>query len=183
MTTTITTYLESQAIISSMRLIGGDDADINSQDGRETQVNVRSLSPRVNSERTMVYLTIIYEVIETHKNYTHLQGETTISVQADYGARILSAGWDAKDVRYHGSFRTEDHSWHTISDEPGVSGSYFKSLRIKFDGKGRDDHGNAQLDGIVVIPVTVEIAEEHSTIPISSFNKIFKVNSSNFRFS
>ena len=172
-----TTYLNAPIEIDSLDLIGGGDADVNTKDGRVTYVRVNSTAPRVPSNRNSIYLTVTYEVEETHKNYTHLRGETTVEIQADSGMRIMQIGPGGADIHYNGTFRREDHKWHTITNEPGVAGSYAKERRMKFDGDGDDDQGNAQLSGQLEIPVTVEVADDIPTNPLQEIvAKSFKVS-------
>ncbi len=172
-----TTYLNAPIRIDRMDVIGGD-ADVNTKNGRTTFVRVNSTAPRVPSNRNSIYLTVTYEVIETHKDYTHLRGETTVEIQADSGMRITQIGPGGADIHYSGTFRREDHRWHDITNEPGVAGSYAKQLTMRFDGKGDDDDGNAQLSGQLEIPVTVEVADDIPTNPLQELvAKSFKVRS------
>ena len=171
----VTLYLQAPIAIPRLVHVGGGDADVYAKSGRSTHVSVVTLNPTVHSNRTTVGITTVYEVREGRSNYTHLRGETTVSVQAETGLRILQIGPGGRNANFNESFGGEDHDWHDISSRPGISGSYLKNLSIRFDGKGDDDRGNAQLRGIVEVPVTVEIEEESSTLPFKVLMKKLRI--------
>ena len=168
-TTRINTYVQAPVNISRLVSIGPGDEDVNSKGGRTTRTRVMNFSPTVDNNRTQIYLTVVYEVEESHKDYTHLRGESTVVIQAESGSRIVQIGPNGKNATFYREFRGEDHGWHDITDDPGVQGSYFGQLRIKFDDKGDDNHGNAQLYGFVNIPVILEIEVQAPPLEMSEW--------------
>ena len=96
---------------------------------------------------------VTYTIRERAKNYTHLERSETVTLPAPSGSCIVTFGTNKIDANYYNPFFGEDHNWYNISNAKNINNSYFDVLSIRFDGKGNDDTGNAQLDGTIAIPV------------------------------
>lgn len=140
------------ANIPRLNWVGGGDADVFSKPGRRTQVDV--VTRDIQLERTHLNITVQYDVREMRSNYTHLSKSETFTISAPAGFCITGLS----PRRRHDSFRQvfvgEDHSFHDVTHR--VPDGYFSSLQIRFDGRGRDDTGNAQLIGELAVPVYLE---------------------------
>lgn len=162
---TKTLTLESAVSVQEMRQIAGGDSDVNSQNGRTTRVSVVTLNPVVSPDGTGVFVTVVYEVQEGSSNNTHLRGEQTVAFQVQPGARLVQVGPGGMNANYNAVFRGKDHGSHDISSQSGIAGTYLQTCSVKFDDKGDDDHGNANLNGHMQLPVTVEIEDQRPNLP------------------
>ena len=71
------------------------------------------------------------------------------------GCEIVDWGRGGRNADYSATFRGEDHRWHEVAEHE-IRGTFFSRLSLRFDGWGRDDSGNAQLEGVLEIPVLLE---------------------------
>lgn len=133
---------------------GGGDADVNSKKGRQTDVSVKT-SNLVNHGNHLT-IDVTYTIRERAKNYTHLERSETVTLPAPSGSCIVTFGTNKINANYYNPFFGEDHNWYNISNAKNINNSYFEALSIRFDGKGNDDTGNAQLDGTIAIPVKLK---------------------------
>ena len=63
-------------------------------------------------------------------------------------------------------------SLYQFADRPGIAGTYLQSCRIRIDGRGDDDQGNASLEGTLILPLQVEIEDEAPSTPSRSFSRL-----------
>lgn len=145
------------ANIPRLNWVGGGDADVVSKKGRMTQVDV--VTRDIQLERTYLNLTVQYDVREMRKDYTHLSKSETFRLPAPDGFCITGLSPRSRHAQFREVFVGKDHSFHDVTHR--VPNSYFSSLVIRFDGKGRDDTGNAQLRGTLAVPVYLESCNTH----------------------
>lgn len=176
MPTQFTMYLTAPVVIPRLQHVGGGDPDVFTKGGRWTGVSVVTLRPQVPATLDSVSIIIQYDVRERRRNYTHLSGTTTVRFLADSGYRILQVGPGGIDAHYYEEWPGENHQWNDISHAPGIAGSYFRTLDIRFDGRGDDDQGNAGLRGLMEVPVTVELEQARSTLPFSEIQKAIRMS-------
>ncbi len=158
--------LEKPVYFTRIRHISGTDADVNSKKGSRTQVDVRTEGATIIKNGKSIVVIVSYSIAEFYRKNTFLQRTQAIKntfLQRTQAIRIPAPpGYLIKKINRNRStkfsyyFPGENHRWNDISKRPGVAGSHFSSLRVKFDGKGRDDRGNAQLKGTLKISVVLE---------------------------
>lgn len=176
MSNQFTMYLTAPVVIPRLQHVGGGDSDVFTKGGRWTGVSVVTLRPQVPATLDSVSIIIQYDVRERRKNHTHLSGTTTVRFHADSGYRILQVGPGGVDAHYYEEWPGQNHQWNDISHAPGIAGSYFRTLDIRFDGEGDDDQGNAGLRGLMEVPVTVELEQVRSTLPFSEIRKAIRMS-------
>lgn len=124
--------------------VGGGDADVCTKGNRKTAVKVDVDTLRVSTDNNYVLARVVYDIREKHKDYTHLRGEDTVEIPIEYGYEDATVKVvKTEDYHYRRVFIGKNHRWNKIS--PGSAKSCIRSGSVKFDGKGRDDRGNARL--------------------------------------
>lgn len=146
--------LTREVHFSQVPQVGGGDSDVFTKPGRSTQVLVRTSS--LTSSGTYLTIDVTYSVKEVAKNNTHLERTDKIRIDAPSGCRIVDYGRDLRNATFSNTYVGEDHGWHDATEHVNLTGSYFSSLSVKFDGKGNDDTGNVQMKGVLAIPVTMQ---------------------------
>ena len=145
--------LQKTVHFSSIPHVGGGDPDVHSKNGRRTQVIVQTGMATIRNKKIIVKVS--YSIKELVRNNTLLRKEDEVEIPAPAGYSVEKIKLN-RQAQFSYNFPNEDHRWHDISKHPGIKGSHFSSLKIKFDGKGDDDTGNAQLSGTLSIPVTLK---------------------------
>ena len=143
--------------VAHVSSIGEGDADVFTQSGRHTTVTVRTEGLSIYADAKAIQFSLLYRVEEGHEDYTTLESRSQVIIPVpDETYSIVRIRADKLPTNYSGVFYGKDHEWHDISDQPGVTNTYLNWLAVKFDGKGRDDNGNAQLRASIVVPVTLQ---------------------------
>jgi len=144
--------------VPKMPKIGGRDADVNTGSGHSTYLRFWHGEPVIAP--TEIRVTITCEVYEGRDNNTKLQGRTVVSIPkpTDF-IDIDRSGFRAyppprkigKERRYSFDYRISErtYSWvHLATDER----SLIRTIKMKPDGSGDDDNGNARASGSIVVP-------------------------------
>lgn len=134
--------------------VGGGDADVFSQDGRTTEITVRTSD--LNNHSTHLTITVVYRIQEVSPDHTVLERREEQRLDAPDGFRIARIGMGRMHANFRDGFPGGDHGVHEISSRNGIQGSYLNDAHVKFDDWGRDDLGNAQFRGHLSIPVVLE---------------------------
>lgn len=143
--------------IDSLNSVGPGDEDVNSKGGRNTTVSVKTSNPRPGNSNQEVIISVEYRVSEGSSDYTTLVGQEDVSLQIESGQKFIEFGAGFINAQYKEVFRGEHHGWFDVSHRPGIQGSIIQWCNIKFDGKGDDHRGNAQLKAHLGIPLVVEV--------------------------
>ncbi|MBC6430247.1 hypothetical protein FM036_05110 [Nostoc sp. HG1] len=145
--------IRAEIVFNQVPILGGGDPDVNSKSGRQTFVSVTT-SNLINYGRHLT-IDVTYDIKEARKDYTHLRKSEAFRIPAPFGYCISEYGFNKTHTNYNGTFVGQNHNFNNISQEENVRDSFFESLNIRFDGKGDDHQGNAQLTGTISIPVTL----------------------------
>ncbi|ARU04594.1 hypothetical protein CCO03_07835 [Comamonas serinivorans] len=165
-------FPQTEVRIARLNHVSGGDADIFSKSGRSTHVYVRAFTPVPVRSSTAVQCLVEYSVEEGRSNNTRLLGRTTVTMELENGMRLNKIGGGFKPANYYERIMGEQHGLMDISDRPGISGSYLQTCRIRIDGKGDDDQGNASLEGTLILPLRVEVEDEAPSTPSRSFSRL-----------
>lgn len=165
-------FPQAEVRIPRLNHVGGGDADVFSKSGRSTHVYVRAYTPVPIRGNTAIQCLVEYEVREGRSNFTQLLGRTTATLELEDGMRIRKVTGGFQPANYYERITGEQHRQFDISDRPGIAGSYLQSCRIRIDGKGDDDEGNASLEGVLVIPLQVEVEDEPPSTPSRTYKSI-----------
>jgi hypothetical protein len=130
---------------------GGGDAEVNTKSGRFTDVIVQTDYPEIHTGGVAASIVVTYEIHEGAPNYTVLRRYETVYLFPPPGYHIVNAGFNKSPVNWSKRYFGQDHNWHNESAE--VAYTYLRSLSVKFDGSGRDDQGNAAMEGLIALPV------------------------------
>ena len=172
MTKIVDFFPQTDVRIARLNHIGGGDADVFTKAGRSTNVYVRAFTPVPVRSGTAVQCMVEFVVEEGRSNYTQLMGRTIATLELENGMRLNKIGGGFKPANYYERIVGEQHGVFDISDRPGISGSYLQSCRIRIDGKGDDDRGNAFLEGSLILPLRVEIEDEAPSTPSRTFTHL-----------
>ncbi len=164
-------FPQTDVRIPRLNHVSGGDADIFSKSGRTTHVNVNAFTPVPVRSGTAVQCLVEYSVKEGRSNNTHLLGRTTVTLELENGMRLQKIGGGFKPANFYERIMGEQHGLIDISDRPGIAGSYLQNCRIRIDGKGDDDQGNASLEGTLILPLRVQIEDEAPSTPSRTFSR------------
>jgi hypothetical protein len=141
--------------IPSVPWIGGGDPDVYAKPGRRTGLIIQVNNLRITEDGKGLTAHLVYDVREMRADYTNLryEGDVNIPVPYDWNARVLQFA-DVTDFDVQTVIVGENHQWNEIAFN--TVNSCVQSVRARFDGKGRDDQGNAALQLTFRIPVLVE---------------------------
>lgn len=150
-------YAQAEISISRMNSDGPGDEDVNTKGGRRTVVTVKTdiPAPAAGGREIQVYLD--YTISEGSKDYTHLSARAVATIQLDNGMTFNSLGAGFRQADYSESMGGQQHDWIDISTKSGIAGSVLSWCRIKIDGKGDDDRGNAQLIAHLSVPLVANV--------------------------
>lgn len=140
------------ATIGRVPKVGGGDCDINTKNGRYTDMVVTAnRASIVNSNQ--ICLDVEYQVAERSRNYTTLRWTGQVCSPVLYGLAIRSLGYMADysaTVAYPGT----NHGWNTLPQYPNA---IVTSGSARLDGSGCDDTGNAALNLTLHVPVMADL--------------------------
>ena len=134
---------------------GHADADVGTEPGKVTTVIVRSGPITVLDDDTGVRLPLLYEVREEGGDHTVLRRIEVVHLLAPSGCWIRSVDGDYGEATLAREYKGRNWLWHDLAADAAVAGLPLSRLRVKFDGSGKDDHGNAQLECTIVVPVVL----------------------------
>lgn len=172
MTKIVDFFPQTDVRIPRLNHIGGGDADVFTKSGRTTHVYVRAFTPVPVRSGTAVQCLVEYAVEEGRSNNTQLLGRTVVTLDLQNGMRLHKIGGGFNPANFYERMPGQQHGVIDITNRPGIAGSYLQSCRIRIDGKGDDDSGNAYLEGSLILPLRVQIEDEAPSIPSGSFTQL-----------
>ena len=139
-----------------MEHVGGGDADVFTKSGRYTNVSVKIEKPSIEkygATSNCIKTNLVYDIKEGRHNHTHLQMVRNIIVPLPSDITDIKIP-GAKEYRFQGSIRGQNHKWNSMDIH---TVNWIQDMKIKIDGKGDDDEGNAGIDINFAIPITYTI--------------------------
>lgn len=132
-----------------MEDVGPGDADVTTKSGRHTTVKLKLSKPIIEPNAKHLKTHVVYDVIEGHKDYTHLQMSTDIlmPIPSDWSnVKVTGAADFSVNMVIYG----KNHRWNSINVN---SVNWIQTLEAKIDGPGDDNEGNAGLRINFAIPL------------------------------
>jgi hypothetical protein len=142
----------AQQNLSSGRLThaGGGDADVYTQSGRQTRVELRVTNMRLDDAGDNILLDVFYSVREMRKNNTFLTWSGTAALPVPQDAREHSVViQDTRDFNSSWIVRGKTHDWISLDN---AEGTVIERGQYRIDGPG-DDQGNAGVQLSLRVPL------------------------------
>ncbi len=142
------------------------DADVYTKKGKN--VTVRVIAGPIENWKDRLIVNVIVQIREGTKDYTFLEKSEKVTIMAPKGFEFVtypgSQDWCDKGFRkptmktmdVTKTITGENHGWIDFQDSLSIGKTPFSSLKVRIDGKGRDDRGNAQLKGTLSINAVCE---------------------------